>query len=77
MLSFGSGLGGVTETSCHELGSQMLMDSPIDWGLLGSGQHHGVKKCSVVCSKMHPEINVDFLVNYQRTEASCRKPAIM
>ncbi|KAI5143199.1 fractalkine isoform X2 [Manis pentadactyla] len=45
--------------------------------MLMAGQHHGVKKCSVVCSKMHPEINVDFLVNYQRTEASCRKPAII
>ncbi|KAK2491735.1 hypothetical protein MC885_014174 [Smutsia gigantea] len=45
--------------------------------VLMAGQHHGAKKCSVVCSKMHPEISVDFLVNYQRTEASCRKPAII
>uniref|UniRef100_A0A673UST5 Chemokine interleukin-8-like domain-containing protein n=1 Tax=Suricata suricatta TaxID=37032 RepID=A0A673UST5_SURSU len=42
-----------------------------------AGQHHGVKKCSVTCSKMTSEIPVALLVHYERNQESCGKRAIM
>ncbi|KAF0870596.1 X3CL1 protein, partial [Crocuta crocuta] len=42
-----------------------------------SGQHLGVKKCNVTCSKMTSEIPVTFLVHYQRNQESCGKRAII
>ncbi|KAG8524330.1 Fractalkine [Galemys pyrenaicus] len=45
--------------------------------VLLAGQHSGVKKCSVMCSKMTSEIPVNRLISYQRTQESCDKRAII
>ncbi|XP_030155325.1 fractalkine [Lynx canadensis] len=42
-----------------------------------AGQHLGVKKCNVTCSKMTSEIPVALLVHYQRNQESCGKHAII
>ncbi|XP_039088503.1 fractalkine [Hyaena hyaena] len=42
-----------------------------------AGQHLGVKKCNVTCSKMTSEIPVTLLVHYQRNQESCGKRAII
>uniref|UniRef100_A0A8C9M3K8 C-C motif chemokine 17 n=1 Tax=Panthera tigris altaica TaxID=74533 RepID=A0A8C9M3K8_PANTA len=60
---------GFSLATCHH---------PADWGAsVGSGQHLGVKKCNVTCSKMTSEIPVALLVHYQRNQESCGKHAII
>ncbi|XP_008700819.2 fractalkine [Ursus maritimus] len=45
--------------------------------MLLAGQHLGVKKCNVTCSRMTSEIPVALLAHYQRNQESCGKPAII
>ncbi|XP_059940393.1 fractalkine isoform X2 [Mesoplodon densirostris] len=45
--------------------------------VLLAGQHLGVKKCNITCSKMTSEIPVARLVHYQRNQESCGKRAII
>ncbi|XP_064239174.1 fractalkine [Aotus nancymaae] len=46
--------------------------------VLLAGQHHGVRKCNVTCSKMTSvRIPVTLLIRYQHNQASCGKPAII
>uniref|UniRef100_U3EUX1 Fractalkine n=1 Tax=Callithrix jacchus TaxID=9483 RepID=U3EUX1_CALJA len=43
-----------------------------------AGQHHGVRKCNITCSKMTSKrIPVTLLIRYQHNQASCGKPAII
>ncbi|XP_055089170.1 fractalkine isoform X2 [Symphalangus syndactylus] len=44
---------------------------------LDSGQHHGVTKCKITCSKMTSKIPVALLIHYQQNQASCGKRAIV
>nr|XP_039317521.1 fractalkine [Saimiri boliviensis boliviensis] len=46
--------------------------------VLLAGQHHGVRKCNITCSKMTSvRIPVTLLIRYQHNQASCGKPAII
>ncbi|XP_032139866.1 fractalkine isoform X2 [Sapajus apella] len=46
--------------------------------VLLAGQHHGVRKCNITCSKMTSvRIPVTLLLRYQHNQASCGKPAII
>ncbi|XP_008066219.1 fractalkine isoform X2 [Carlito syrichta] len=42
-----------------------------------AGQHHGVTKCNITCSKMTSEIPVVRLIRYQHNQESCGKRAIV
>uniref|UniRef100_A0A2K6U981 C-X3-C motif chemokine ligand 1 n=1 Tax=Saimiri boliviensis boliviensis TaxID=39432 RepID=A0A2K6U981_SAIBB len=58
-------------TLCHL--TVLLAGTSVD-----SGQHHGVRKCNITCSKMTSvRIPVTLLIRYQHNQASCGKPAII
>ncbi|XP_011794234.1 PREDICTED: fractalkine isoform X2 [Colobus angolensis palliatus] len=45
--------------------------------VLLAGQHHGVTKCNITCSKMTSKIPVALLIHYQQNQESCGKRAIV
>lgn len=77
VLGWGSGLGGAAEAGWPGDGKPEAMDSPADRASVDTGQHHGVSKCNITCSKMTSRIPVDLLLRYQHNQESCGKRAIM
>lgn len=45
--------------------------------ILVAGQHHGVTKCNITCTKMTSKIPMNLLIHYQHNQESCGKRAII